>query len=70
MTASDFLGEQDDVLMLLNHSNEKLTAGLSLDRAVASIADVRGGTPAAVEGSTFGVPMDANGAVALRLTYR
>jgi len=30
-----FLGEEDDILVLLNHSAEKVTAGLSLDRPVA-----------------------------------
>ncbi|MHB9003029.1 MAG: beta-galactosidase trimerization domain-containing protein [Coriobacteriia bacterium] len=65
-----FQGEQDDVLMLLNHSNDKLTAGLSLERTVGSIADVRGGTPAVVGGATFGVPLEPNGVAALRLTYR
>ncbi|MBA4370163.1 MAG: hypothetical protein C0418_01105, partial [Coriobacteriaceae bacterium] len=64
-----FNGERDDIVLLLNHSPEKLTAGLTLDRPVASIADVRGGQPAAVGGVSFGVPLAANGAAALRLTY-
>jgi len=65
-----FLGEEDDILVLLNHSAEKVTAGLSLDRPVASIADVRGGHPVAVGDAGFGVPLAPNGAVALRLMYR
>lgn len=64
-----FQGEADDVLVLLNHAPEKVSAGVTTDRRVASIADVRGGAPVAVGGTTFGVPIDANGAVALRLVY-
>jgi hypothetical protein len=64
-----FQGDTDDVLVLLNHSDEKVEAQLTTDRRVASIADVRGGTPVAVGGLGFGVPLEANGASALRLTY-
>lgn len=64
-----FQGETDDVVVLLNHSAEKLQAGLVSERRVASIADVRGGAPVAVGGNAFGVPLEANGAVALRLSY-
>lgn len=64
-----FAGEQDDILVLLNHGIEKITATLAFDRTVASISDVRGGKPTAVAGVTFGVPLDANGAAALRLSY-
>lgn len=65
-----FLGDEDDILVLLNHSPEKLTAAISLDRPVAAIADVRGGQPVEVGDAGFGVPIDPNGAVALRLMYR
>jgi len=65
-----FLGEDDDILLLLNHSPDKLTAAISLDRPVAAIADVRGGQPVAVGDAGFGVPIGPNGAVALRLMYR
>lgn len=65
-----FLGEEDDILVALNHANERLTANITLDRAVASISDVRGGRPVSVGGTTFGLPIDPNGAVALRLLYR
>lgn len=68
--AALFLGEEDDILMLLNHSSEKVTAGLSVDRPVASIADVRGGAPVAVGEAGFGVPLGPNAAVALRMLYR
>lgn len=64
-----FQGEFDDVVVLVNHAPEKLSANLTTDRRVASIADVRGGAPVAVGGSAFGVPIEANGVVALRLTY-
>lgn len=64
-----FQGDADDVLLLINHSPRKIDAALSMDRRVASIADVRGGSPVGVGGTSFGVPIEANGAVALRLTY-
>lgn len=62
-------GDADDILLLLNHANVKVTAGLTFDRAVAGIADVRGGTPAPIGDVSFGVPLDPNGAAALRITY-
>lgn len=61
--------EADDILLLLNHANEKVTAGLTFDRAVATICDVRGGTSTAVGDVSFGVPLVPNGAAALRITY-
>jgi endo-1,4-beta-mannosidase len=64
-----FQGEADDVVVLVNHSAEKVSANLTLERRVASIVDVRGGGAVAVGGSAFGVPIEANGVVALRLTY-
>ncbi len=64
-----FQGELDDVLVLLNHSADKVEAALSVDRRVASISDVRGGTPVAVGGNGFTVSLEPNGATALRLTY-
>lgn len=64
-----FQGETDDVLLLLNHSPEKVQANLATERRVASIADVRGGAPVAIGGNGFGVPLEPNGAVALRLAY-
>lgn len=64
-----FQGEADDIVLLINHAAEKVEAALATDRRVASIADVRGGAPVAVGGTAFGVPIDANGAVVLRLTY-
>lgn len=62
-------GDSDDVLLLLNHSAAPLNAGLTTERRVASIVDVRGGAPVAVGGTEFGVPIEANGVVALRLSY-
>lgn len=64
-----FQGDSDDVLVLLNHSSEKVDATLTTDRRVASITDVRGGAPVAVGGTVFGVPVEPNAASALRLTY-
>jgi endo-1,4-beta-mannosidase len=64
-----FQGERDDVLVLINHAPRKLSADISSDRRVASIADVRGGAHVAVGGTRFSVPLDSNGVVAMRLTY-
>jgi hypothetical protein len=64
-----FQGESDDVLVLVNHSPVKISAGMFSERRVRSIADVRGGAHVAVEGSGFSVPLGPNGVVALRLTY-
>ncbi|PKQ15200.1 MAG: hypothetical protein CVT67_10725 [Actinobacteria bacterium HGW-Actinobacteria-7] len=64
-----FQGEADDVVVLLNHSDAKEEAVLTLERRVASISDVRGGTPVAVGSNTFTVGLEPNGASALRLTY-
>ncbi len=64
-----FQGDTDDVVVLINHGTEKVAANLSTERRVASIADVRGGAPVAVGGAAFGVPLEAGGVVALRLTY-
>lgn len=64
-----FQGDGDDVLVLLNHSSEKVSANVVTDKRVASISDVRGGAPIAVGGATFAVNVDANGAIALRLLY-
>lgn len=64
-----FQGDGDDVLVLLNHASEKVSANVVTDRRVASIADVRGGADVAVGGPTFGVNVEPNGAIALRLLY-
>lgn len=64
-----FNGEADDILVLLNHAPERVTAGITAERSVASIADVRGGQPSAVGGPAFGVPLPPNGAAALRITW-
>jgi len=62
-------GESDDLVVLINHSPEKVSANLVTDRRVSSVTDVRGGAPVAVGGTVFGVPIEGNGAVALRLAY-
>lgn len=64
-----FSSDIDDVVLLLNHSAEKVTAGLACERKVATIADVRGGSPVDVGDTSFGVPLGPNGAAALRLSY-
>jgi hypothetical protein len=64
-----FLGEAEDVVFVLNHSNDPVTATLSAERVVASVTDVRGGSAAAVGAKAFAVPLKPNGAVGLRLTY-
>ena len=64
-----FNGDEEDIVMLLNHAPRKLTAELTFERSVALIADVRGGNPTEVGGSTFGVPLGPNGVAALRLVY-
>jgi endo-1,4-beta-mannosidase len=62
-------GEDDDVVLLLNHAPDPVTATLSCDRRVASIADVRGGAPVPIGVNGFTVPLEANGTSALRLSY-
>jgi len=62
-------GEDDDVLLLLNHEPVACTATVSLERTVATVADIRGGVPAEVNATSFGVPLGANSGSALRLTY-
>lgn len=64
-----FNGEEDDIVVLLNHAPEGFTAELTFDRSVGEIADVRGGKPIAVGGPSFGVPLQASGVAALRLVY-
>jgi hypothetical protein len=64
-----FAGEEDDILLLLNHSPERLTATVTTERAVATIADVRGGQPTAIAGTVFGVPLGPNGAASLRVVW-
>jgi beta-galactosidase len=64
-----FNGEQDDILLLLNHAPDRLTATVTAERSVASVADVRGGQPALVGGATFGVPLAPNGAASLRVVW-
>lgn len=64
-----FSGEGGDVVFALNHSAEAVSPTLTADRVVASVSDIRGGTAAEVGARAFAVPLGANAAVALRLTY-
>ncbi len=62
-------GDEDDIMLLLNHSPEKVTATITAERPVVSIADVRGGQPAEIGGPVFGAPLAPNGASALRIVW-
>jgi endo-1,4-beta-mannosidase len=64
-----FFSESDDIVFVLSHSPEPITATLSAERVVASVTDVRGGQAAEVGAKAFGVPLAPNGATGLRLTY-
>lgn len=64
-----FTGEADDLVLLLNHTPEKVTAQITTERPVATVADIRGGAPADVGGREFGVPLSPNGAAALRVVW-
>ncbi|TDB36943.1 MAG: hypothetical protein D9V44_10595 [Actinobacteria bacterium] len=64
-----FLGEDDDILLILSHNAEKTTATITTPRTVATVQDVRGGAPAEVGGKTFGVPLGPNGVAALRVKF-
>lgn len=64
-----FSGEGGDVVFALNHSPEPVSPTLTADRVVASVSDIRGGAAAEVGAKAFAVPLGANAAVALRLTY-
>ncbi|KAF0208217.1 MAG: beta-galactosidase trimerization domain-containing [Actinobacteria bacterium] len=64
-----FLGESDDILFVLSHNAEKMTATITTPRTVATVQDVRGGAPAEVGGKVFGVPLAPNGAAALRIMF-
>ncbi|GAB4278128.1 MAG: hypothetical protein Kow0056_10110 [Coriobacteriia bacterium] len=60
-------GDDEAVLLLMNHSDEKTVAGLRFDRKVYSVQDTRGGATVDVGGYTLGVPLGPNGVAALRL---
>jgi endo-1,4-beta-mannosidase len=62
-------GEEGDVLALLNHSGERLTATIAFERRVAAVGDIRRGEPVPVSGPSFAVPLAAFGASVLTLAY-
>jgi endo-1,4-beta-mannosidase len=64
-----FSGEAGDVVFVLNHSADAISATLTAERVVASVADIRGGASAKVGARAFVVPLGGNAAVVLRLTY-
>ena len=64
-----YQGVADDVLVLVNHSPRKVATTLTADRRVVSLSDIRSDSSIAVGSATFGVSIDANGVLALRLSY-
>jgi endo-1,4-beta-mannosidase len=62
-------GDRDDVLMMLNHSAERVTANVTFERRVASVGDIRGGSPVPVTGPSFATVLTPFGAAVLRITY-
>jgi len=64
-----FQGDGEDILVLINHSTRKLTAGISADRVVASIASARQGAAVSVGSRSFGVPLGPSGVAALTIAY-
>lgn len=64
-----FLGEGRDIVVLLVHNAEQTRATLRFGRTVATVADVRGGEEVEVGSVEFEVPLPANGAMALLVTY-
>ena len=64
-----YQGVTDDVLLLINHAPRNVATTLATERRVASLADVRGGEPISVGAATFGVSIESNGVLTLRLSY-
>lgn len=64
-----FTGEDDGVVVTLNHGREPVTATLSFERAVADIADVRGGPRVRVYDTAVGVPLEGGGVKVMHFTY-
>ncbi|MCX8006984.1 MAG: beta-galactosidase trimerization domain-containing protein [Coriobacteriia bacterium] len=64
-----FLGEGRDIVVLLVHNAGQTRATLRFGRTVATVADVRGGEEVEVGANEFEVPLAANGAAALLVTY-
>lgn len=62
-------GEGEDVMLLLNHAAEKVTATIRMDRAVKAVADVRAAEPTPVSSEGFAVSLPLGGAAALRVLY-
>ena len=64
-----FIGEDDDAVLVLNHSGMTITPVVTAGRVVASVADLAGSRTARVGESSFGVPLRPYGVAALRLDY-
>lgn len=65
-----FTGEDDDLVLALNHAGAPVQATVGCPRAVAGVTDARGGETVAVDAAAFGVPLGRHGVAALRVTYR
>jgi len=64
-----FQGEAEDILVLLNHTPERVDTEVTTTRKVSAITDLRGTEPTDVLGTRFSVRLGPNNAVALRLAY-
>ena len=64
-----FIGEEDDALLVLNHSGMSITPVITAGRVVASVADLAGSRSARVGEQSFGVPLRPYGVAGLRLDY-
>ncbi len=64
-----FQGDEEDLLILINHAPFALSADLSTTRRVRSIAELQSDQATDVDGARFQVRLAGNGAVALRLAY-
>lgn len=62
-------GEEEDVLLLLNHYDRHVTPTVRFQRKVASVAAVGGGVSVSVNEIAFGVPLGPYGVSALRIVY-
>ena len=64
-----FIGEDDDALLVLNHSGMTVTPVVTAGRVVASVSDLAGPRTVRVGEQSFGVPLRPYGVAALRLDY-
>jgi endo-1,4-beta-mannosidase len=62
-------GDDEDVLLLLNHYARDVTANVRFERRVASVSPVAGGSAVTVNDVAFGVPLGPFGVASLRIVY-